>query len=382
MENNFQSAYRKYHSTETALIRVHNDMLCANDAKNEVAIVYLDLTAAFDTISHKILLDRPKNMYGIDSTALQWISSYLSDRQQKVVSSRNQPLTNGVSQGSVIGPKLFTLYIGALSLFLKIHNVDGMMCADDIQLYVSFSSFTRASTIASLEACIADIRFWLIKNKLLLNFDKTEVFHITSRFQNAEPLPPIQIGSSTISAAPTVSDFGIVYDNHLVMSSHVTKVCCAASHALRTIGQLRRFLDGPTIERLVHACISSGIDCCNCLLYVLPANEIDKLQRIQNAAARMVVGAPRFHSIHPILRKLHWLPVRKGILFKLLLVFKSLNDFSPAYINVLLLKPYIPKKMLRSSSLRLLTVPSVASKSCLAYDDRAFSIAAPREWNK
>ena len=153
-------------------------MLCAIDAKNEVAIVLLDLTAAFDTISHKILLDRLKNMYGIDSIALQWISSYLSDRQQKVVvgqvSSRNQPLTYGVPQGSVIGPKLFTLYIGALSLFLKIHNVDGMMYADDTQLYVSFSSFTRASTIASLETCIADIRFWLIKNKLQLNSDKTE----------------------------------------------------------------------------------------------------------------------------------------------------------------------------------------------------------------
>ena len=94
LENIFQSAYRKYHCTETTLIHEQNDMLRAIDAKSEVAIALLDLTATFDTINHQILFDRLKNMYNIESIA-RWSSSYLSDRQQKVtvgqVSSRNQP---------------------------------------------------------------------------------------------------------------------------------------------------------------------------------------------------------------------------------------------------------------------------------------------------
>ena len=95
----------------------------------------------------------------------------------------------------------------------------------------------------------------------------------------------------------------------------------------------------------------------------------------------MVVGASRWDSIQPILWKLHWLPVSKRILFKLLLiVYKSLSGLAPAYIDDLL-RPYIPTRTLRSSTLRLLAVPSEAS-SCSGYGDPAFSIAAPREWNK
>ena len=126
----------------------------------------------------------------------------------------------------------------------------------------------------------------------MLNSDKTEVLHITSRFLNTEPLPPIQIGLSIISPASTVRGLGVVYDSHLVMSSHVTKVSCAANNALRTIGQLRRFLDRPTIERLVHAFISSRIDCCNSLLYGLPISEICKLQRVRMRQLAWLSGHP------------------------------------------------------------------------------------------
>ena len=386
LETVIQSAYKQNHSTETALIRVQNDILRAVDAKSEVAVVLLDLTAAFDTIDHTMLLDRLENMFGIDGVVLNWVNSYLSDRKQRVVlggfSSPNQPLIDGVPQGSVIGPKLFALYFGALSLILDAHEVKGMMYADDTQLYVSFNSSMRGEILKRLEACIYDISSWLRINKLMLNSDKTEVLHVSSHFQHSEPLPPIQIGPAVINATPKVRDLGVVYDNHLVMSSHVTKLCQAANLALRNIGQLRRFLDQPTTERLVHAFISSRIDYCNSLLYGLPNTEISKLQRIQNSAARVVCRAPKWHDIGLILRKLHWLPVCKRILFKmLLLVYKSLNGLAPEYINDLL-KPYIPTRTLRSSKLGLLRVPQAASRTCSAYGDRAFSIAAPREWNK
>ena len=240
LETVIQSAYKQNHSIETVEIRVQNDILRTVDAKSEVAVVLLDLTVAFDTIDHTMLLDRLENMFGIDGVVLNWVNSYLSDHQQRVVlggfSSPNQPLIDGVHQGSVIGPKLFALYFGALSLILDAHVVKGIMYADDIQLYVSFISSIRGEILKRLEACIYDISSWLRFNKLMLNSDKTEVLHVSYRFQHSEPLPPIQIGPAVINATPKVRDLGVVYDSHLVMSSHVTKLCQVANLALRTMG--------------------------------------------------------------------------------------------------------------------------------------------------
>ena len=166
------------------------------------------------------------------------------------------------------------------------------------------------------------------------------------------------------------------------MSSHITNVCRTAFFALQTIGHLRKYLDRPTTERLVHAFISSRLDCCNSLLYGLPDADVVKLQRVQNSAARLVVGAKKRDHIQPILHGLHWLPVRKRILFKvLLMVYKSLNNLAPTYIQDLI-TPYQPPRTLRSCSKGLLDVPTAARSTKVNYGDRAFSmIAAPQEWN-
>ena len=151
--------------------------------------------------------------------------------------------------------------------------------------------------------------------------------------------------------------------------------------SLRTLGQLRKYLDRSTTERLVHAFISSRLDSCNCLLYGLPDTDILKLQRVQNSAARLVTGARRRDHVTPILKDLHWLPIRKRILFKLLLVvYKSLHNLAPTYIKQLI-TPYHPSRTLRSRSKGLLQVPRAARSAKRTYGSRAFFIAAPKEWN-
>lgn len=346
----------------------------------------LDLSAAFDTIDHGMLLDRLEKLYGVSGVALKWMESYLCDRHQAVAIgkaiSTKHPLRYGVPQGSTIGPKDFTMYTGPIATILQAHDINGMVYADDTQLYVTCDPSSRAHTLEALEACIADVRTWLIANKLMLNDTKTEIIHITSRFQKTEPLSPVHIGPSEVNPVSSVRDLGVVLDDRLSMASHVNNVCRVATYSLWTIGQLRTFLDQATTERLVHAFISSRLDCCNSLLYGLPESEVSKLQRIQNAAARLVVGARKSDSITPILRSLHWLPIRKRILFKiLLLVYKSLNGFAPAYIDELL-TPYIPSRTLRSSSRGLLRNPPMSCRTLATYGDRSFSIAAPREWNR
>ena len=121
----FQSAYRACHSTETALLRVTNDILCSIDnSSHSSALILLDLSAAFDTVNHKLLLDRLQSVCGIEGVALSWLKSYLSDRTQYVklsdgCQSGSSRLETGVPQGSVLGPLLFSMYMRPLGDLLS-----------------------------------------------------------------------------------------------------------------------------------------------------------------------------------------------------------------------------------------------------------------------
>ena len=186
----FQSAYRKAHSTETALTRVQNDILCSLDDKNCVLLLLLDLSSAFDTIDYSVLLSRLFTYIGVCGDALSWFKSYHSDRYQSVRClhsvSGKQPLQTSVPQGSGLGPQLFCIYTLPLGEIMRRHGVEFHFFADDTNIYMSTSFPDLAAACTRIEHCISDIKSWMSSNFLKFNDDKTEMLLIRSRFSRGD----------------------------------------------------------------------------------------------------------------------------------------------------------------------------------------------------
>ena len=215
---------------------------------------------------------------------------------------------------------------------------------------------------------------------ILLNDTKTEVVHLTSRFlRQLNPIASLTIGSCEVDVTDHARNLGVVMDKHMTLSTQINNICRSASYAIFKIGQIRRFIDQATAERLVHAFVTSRLDANNSLLYGLPNAAIAKLQRVQNSAIRPVTCVKRDQDINVVRRDLHWLPIRDRIVFKLLLItYKIRHGRAPEYLAELV-KDYTP---LRSTAQNLLELPSNREVATAYYGKRAFSVSAPSLWNK
>ena len=358
----------------------------ALDSGKGIILILLDMSAAFDTISHDILLARLGSL-GVGGKALDWLRSYLSLRTQSVVIGGNRsapkPLVCGVPQGSVLGPLLFSLYIQPLGVVIDRHTLMRHGFADDIQLYTTFET-TRNGLLAAIarsEACICDVRDWLAPNHLKGNDDKTEFQVIASeqRLARLQPLPDIQIGAATVRASSQVRNLGAQFDAHLSMHQHVSSVVKSIYFQISRLAKVRRHLTDEACARMINALITTRLDFQNSLLLGLPDSEMSRLQKAQNSAARLLTGTKRRDHITPILKELHWLPVRQRINFKVILtVHNALHkESSPGYLKEFL-SLRCPSRRLRSSADQWLTaIPRTSGR----YGDRSLWAAGPRLWN-
>jgi hypothetical protein len=384
LDNKFQSAYKTKHSTETALLRVQNDILVAADDHKVGLLILLDLSAAFDTIDHDGMLTNLKCIHGIDGTALNWYKSYLSDRYQSVIingaKSKPKKLACGVPQGSILGPEMYTKYTKPLTAIIEKYGVKYHIYADDTQLYIFFETDGSTAALKRMEECIAEIRTWLRQHMLKLNDEKTEVLLLGSKNMVSKfPELKIHIGKETLQPTNSARNIGVIFDKHLDMKAHIISTCKSANYHIYKIWKIRKFLTREACEQLVHAFISTKLDYGNSLLYGIPGCQIQMLQKVQNSAARVICKLPKFHHITQVLKDLHWLPVKQRITFKVLLMtYKALNGLAPPYISELL-SLYEPSRMLRSSQKMMLVEPRT---NLVKYGDRAFKNVAPKLWNK
>ena len=379
-----QSAYRAGHSTETVLLRILNDLLTSLDQNKISVLLLLDLSAAFDTIDHEILLSRLEHSFGIQNSALDWFRSYLSDRKQLVIVNglrlSETPLDFGVPQGSVLGPVLFILYTTPLTQLIDSHSVRHEIYADDTQLNHSDSLSNYDNLIHSLQDCVTDVKHWMSQNMLKLNDDKTEALQFSPPSVEPSTLPSsVLLGNNAIPFSDQVRDLGFLFDRDLTMHQHIIKTCQAAYIELKRISSIRYNLTLDATKTLVSSCILSRLDYCNSLLANCPQKTLKPLQQVQNAAAKLIYKARRTQHCTPLLTELHWLPVAQRIKYKVsCLCFQVLTGTAPSYISQLL-TVYVPSRSLRSSTDdRLFRVPRYSRE---AHGGRAFTSSAVKIWN-
>ena len=295
----------------------------ALDQKKCVMMALLDLSAAFDTVSHPILLERLSRRYGIRGNAQEWVTSYLSERTQfvtvKEAKSRIIHKHCDVPQGSVLGPSLYEDYTASpLGDIFRKHGIPFHIYADDTQVYAPFDLIDETTTLERLELCLLEVKDWMAANCLKLNESKTEfiVFGSSRNLQNVNSIS-LKVGDAIVPKTDTVKNIGVHLDNALRLDTQVAALCKNAWYHLHQISKIRDYLDDEQSKAVVHAHVTSRLDSNNSILLGLPQYQINKLQNIQNASARLISGLKKHDHITPTLKSLHWLPIEQHILSRL-----------------------------------------------------------------
>jgi Reverse transcriptase (RNA-dependent DNA polymerase) len=377
--NPHQSAYRRNHSTDTALLCILDHVFHSADSQKSTILVSLDLSAAFDTIDHSILLNRLQTSFGISGTALQWITSYLSDRSQYVkldtFSSKQQPFKSGVPQGSVLGPLRFTIYVSPVASLLSHLGVNQHQYADDTQLFISISQSSALANLHTLQSALAVLSQWFFLNSLSLNSDKSDaiLLGIHRRNSTLSNISHVNVAGSTVPLSDSIKLLGVTLDKSLTFNKHVNLV----SQSCYYLRHIRHCLDNHTASLIAHALISSRLDYANSVLLCAPQYVTNKLQCIQNALTRIVLQSDSLAHSQPLLQQLHWLPVHSTIRFKLATItYKALSSNSSHYLASLLHR-HQPVHSLHSSDQQYL----VPTPSSIHFGFHSFRCFAPAIWN-
>ena len=205
------------------------------------------------------------------------------------------------------GSVLFTIYTTTFGRNIQRRGLTYHLHADDTQLIMAFKPSdvtSKCDAISRIEACVADIRIWMNDNFLKLNDYKTEILIITTRRELRKISDiSIKVGDQSISlSVDPPRNLGVIFDYTCCLDAHVAKLCRSINFNLYSVGNIRKYLDGPTVETIINATVTSRLGYCSSLLYGAKHSIIDRLQCCQNNAARIISKRHKFDHISPVLR--------------------------------------------------------------------------------
>ena len=329
-----QFAYKEHYNTETMMLGITDEVLRGFDENQATVIIFIDLSAAFDTIDVDKLLEIMYEEIGVGGTVLKWFRSFLEGRTQRVkidnVYSESIEVPCGAPQGSVLGPKCFNINVRSQPLVFKKCMFNTSSFADDSNGRKQFALTFQFSVInQEVVKCMNEIVKWSDAFFMKINPEKTEIALLCPSSLNHEVIiQGVIYENQCIRFSKEVKNVGVWLDRNLRMSHHVNHISSHSYKILKDIGRIKKCLEQSHLERLVHAVISTRLDYCNSIFKNINQDNLYKLQKVQNAAGRLVLGKRRRDSASQALKELHWLNVDARITFKiLLLVYKILNGY-------------------------------------------------------
>lgn len=327
----YQSAYRKFHSCETSLNLVISRWKELRDKNYDIICVFLDLKRAFETIDRKQLLDKLKG-FGLKNQTYKWFESYLEGRTQRTKANGiySDSISNdlGTPQGSIVGALTFIMFINQMPTVVKDSFIN--LFADDTLLYTY--GINANSMVQKLNDDLSRVHEWLCANKLKLNINKTKCMYINKSGGMSES--DIIINGEKIEVVKSMKYLGVIIDDQLKFDENAKYVNKKVACKIFLFGRISKNLTFSARQKVYQSIILPHFQYCASLLYASNNTCIDKLQKLQNRALRIVLRCKRRTHVKAMLQATSSLSVKQEIIFGTLkLAFKIRNGLVPKYLS-------------------------------------------------
>ena len=286
----FQRGDRKHHSTETARLSGTDDLLKAMDENKISILVLMDISKAFGSINHDMLLSKRRSL-GVSPSALEWFKSYLG-RYQYVrigdVVSQSLPVDYGVPQGSILGPVLFTVYVNDLLIVPKLCQTTCYV--DDSKLYFKFKTNELCNAVSAVCSDLNEICRWCCHGSLLMNSDKAKPLVISvPKLLRQLPDFTATLCGKPISSTPVAKDLGVYLGQFLSYDEHIRNIVASCINNVIQINRIKHLLDKDALLLIISSFVFSRLFYCSSVWSNTSVTNIHKPQLVQNFAAKIIM---------------------------------------------------------------------------------------------
>ena len=375
-----QSGFRCHHSTETALIKIIDQLLFELDNNRVTGMVTVDYQKAFDMLDHSLLLLKLK-IYGFDENAIAWTKSYLHQRKQCVqlsgARSTMREICHGIPQGSILRPLFFIIFINDLPL--HIGNAELDLYADDTTISKSADYKELHQLIKSLEESVVNVQDWAAGNKMPLNEKKTKFLLITGKrlaSMIGELSPPVPQDIKRVSSTKLLD---LVVDDKLSFNEHIDYICGKLAKRIGILKRIRNCLSVNQRQLYYNAIIKPVMMYGSITWSICSKANQTRVLQLQKRAARVILDSSRLSPSVELFNKLGWLPFYEEIkVNKCSLTYKRVNGEVPSYIfEALKLNSQMHARNTRHANLNLIC-PKVNRKT---EGGKMFSVTVAQLWN-